>query len=81
MRIPHADLVSEDSTPFDAPLAPAARRCLSACAAEDHRHAEALNRRGHSKPKNHYPARHQRIEIAGRRAEVASRDLVLESRT
>lgn len=70
----------EDFPSTDVPLAPAARRCLSACAAADHRHAEVLNRRGHSKPKNHYPARHQRIEVAGRRTEAASRDLVLESR-
>jgi hypothetical protein len=60
--------------------APAARRCLSACLAADHAHAETLRRRGSSKPRGHYPARHNRIEVAGKRAEAACRDLSLELR-
>lgn len=63
---------------FDAAAAPATRRCLSACMAADHRHAETLRHRGSSKARRRYPARLCRIEIASKRTEAACRDMRME---
>ncbi|KAB7767600.1 hypothetical protein [Xanthomonas maliensis] len=60
--------------------APAARRCLTACSAADHAHAEDLRRRGHSRPRRYHLARHDRIAVAGKHEEAASRDLAQELR-
>ncbi|ASK91844.1 MULTISPECIES: hypothetical protein [Xanthomonas] len=58
----------------------AARRCLTACSAADHAHAEDLRRRGHSRPRSTHLARHERIAVAGKHEEAASRDLAQELR-
>lgn len=62
----------------DTPTAPAARRCLSACALADHRHAEQLRQRSNNN--SALNPRHTRIRRASKREEAASRDLAQELR-
>ncbi|PPT33549.1 hypothetical protein XaCFBP7622_01330 [Xanthomonas arboricola] len=59
---------------------PAVRRCLYACASNDHVHAVLLKRSAASKGPKRYPKRSDRIELTGLRAEAASRDFVRELR-
>ncbi|WP_435028730.1 hypothetical protein [Xanthomonas cucurbitae] len=57
----------------------AARRCLSACASQDHRHAEQLRRRCNAR--SALNSRHARMRVASKREEAASRDLAQELRS
>lgn len=75
----NSDLELDELTAAASLSGPATRRCLSACAAADHAHANALKRRGMSRPKR-YPKRTNRIELQGLREEAASRDFALEQR-
>ncbi|MCC8671445.1 hypothetical protein LN461_19105 [Xanthomonas arboricola] len=76
----NAELELDELTAAASLSGPATRRCLSACAAADHAHANALKRRGMSKGPNRYPKRTNRIELQGLREEAASRDFALEQR-
>lgn len=76
----NADLELDELTAKASLIGSATRRCLSACAAADHAHANALKRRGMSKGPKRYPKRTNRIELQGLREEAASRDLALEQR-
>ncbi|SYZ52245.1 hypothetical protein CPBF367_10490 [Xanthomonas arboricola pv. juglandis] len=58
----------------------ATTRCFRICAADDRTRAKALQQRGMSKGTKRYPKRNDRIELAGLRAEAASRDFVRELR-
>ncbi|HHZ56503.1 hypothetical protein [Xanthomonas vasicola] len=76
----NADLELDELTAATSLSGSATRRCLSACAAADHAHTNALKRRGMSKGPKRYPKRSDRIELTGLRAEAASRDFVRELR-